>query len=66
MGAWENRNFENDHAMDFVGDFTDNPSLAMIEGALSTVVELGAEEEYIEADEASVALAATTNSYSCY
>jgi len=57
MGAWGNRNFENDQAMDFVGDFTDNPSLESLEEALATVIEQG-EEEYIEVDEASAALAA--------
>lgn len=44
--------------MDFVGDFTDNPSLESLEEALSTVIEQGEEEEYIEVDEASAALAA--------
>ncbi|WP_083325981.1 DUF4259 domain-containing protein [Hymenobacter coccineus] len=58
MGAWGNRNFENDQAMDFVGDFIDSPSLESIEDALTTVVDLGEEGEYIEVDEASVALAA--------
>jgi hypothetical protein len=58
MGAWGNRNFENDQAMDFVGDFTDNPSLESLEEALSTVIEQGEEGEYIEVDEASAALAA--------
>lgn len=58
MGAWGNRNFENDQAMDFVGDFTDKPSLKSLEEALATVVDLGEEGDYIEADEASAALAA--------
>ena len=58
MGAWGNRNFENDQAMDFVGDFTDNPSSESLEEALSTVIEQGKEGEYIEVDEASAALAA--------
>jgi hypothetical protein len=58
MGAWGNRNFENDQAMDFVGDFTDNPSLESLEEALATVVDLGDEGQYIEVDEASAALAA--------
>ena len=58
MGAWGDRNFENDQAMDFAGDFTDNPSLESLEEALTTVVNLGDEGEYIETDEASAALAA--------
>jgi len=36
MGAWENRNFENDQALDFVGDFTDNPSSESLEEAGSS------------------------------
>ena len=58
MGAWGNRNFENDQALDFVGDFTDNPSSESLEEALTTVIEQGEDEEYIEVDEASTALAA--------
>lgn len=58
MGAWGNRNFENDQAMDFVGDFTDNPTLENLEETLSIVIEQGEEEEYADIEEASAALAA--------
>ncbi|MFC6223240.1 DUF4259 domain-containing protein [Hymenobacter artigasi] len=58
MGAWGHQNFENDSAMDFVGEFIESPSLDVINEALSVVIEAGAEEEYIEVDEASAALAA--------
>ena len=58
MGAWGNRNFENDQAMDFVGGFTANPSLKSLDEALATVIEQGEEEEYIEVEEACAALAA--------
>jgi len=58
MGAWGIRNFENDQALDFTDDFTDNPSTESLEEALAVVVELGEENEYIEVDEASAALAA--------
>jgi hypothetical protein len=58
MGAWGNRNFENDQAMDFVGDFTANPSSESLEEAFTTVIEQGEDEEYMEVDEASAALAA--------
>jgi len=58
MGAWGHQNFENDAAMDFVGDFMESPSIDTIKEALRLVIEAGAEEEYIETDEASAALAA--------
>jgi riboflavin biosynthesis pyrimidine reductase len=58
MGAWGNHNFDNDQAMDFVGDFIDNPSLESLVEVLTTVVDLGKDGEYIEVDEASAALAA--------
>ena len=44
--------------MDFVSDFTDNPSLESLEEALTTVVDLSEEDEYIEIAEDSAALAA--------
>ena len=58
MGAWGYQNFENDSAMDFVGDFKESPTIDVIKEALSLVIEAGTEEEYIEADEASAALIA--------
>ncbi|MVN75693.1 DUF4259 domain-containing protein [Hymenobacter sp. HMF4947] len=58
MGAWGSRNFENDSALDFVGAFTTTPSVENLAAALTTVINLGAEGEYIEVEEASAALAA--------
>ena len=58
MGAWGYRNFENDSAMNFVGDFKELPTIDVIKEALSLVIEVGTEEEYIEADEATAALIA--------
>jgi hypothetical protein len=58
MGAWGHQNFENDAAMDFVGDFMESPVVDTIQEALLLVIEAGAEEEYIDTDEASAALAA--------
>ena len=58
MGAWGNRNFENDAAEDFLDEFRDLPTDAMLLEALMAVVEAGEEETYIEAEEASAALAA--------
>ena len=58
MGAWGNRNFENDAAEDFLDEFRDLPTDAMLLEALMAVVEAGEEQTYIEAEEASAALAA--------
>ena len=58
MGAWGHRNFENDSAMDFVGDFVESPTEVALSDALAIVIKAGADEEYIEMDEASAALAA--------
>jgi hypothetical protein len=54
MGAWGFRIFENDDAADFVADFENNGSIAVaraLDGAC-------AGQEYIEAPDGSVALAA--------
>ena len=58
MGAWGHQNFENDSAMDFVGDFIESPTADAIKDALSFVIDAGREEEYIEVDESSAALVA--------
>lgn len=58
MGAWGHQNFENDSAMDFVGDFIELPTVDAIKDALSFVIDAGREEEYIEVDESSAALVA--------
>jgi hypothetical protein len=58
MGAWGHRNFENDSAMDFVGDFLVSPTEVFSSDSLAFVIDANAEEEFIEVDEASAALAA--------
>lgn len=55
MGTWGYRNFDNDTAADFAADFRDQHNEAMLLAALATAAE---EEEYIEAEVASEALAA--------
>ena len=58
MGAWGHRNVENDDAMDFVAEFKEMPSENFLVESLGLIVEAGDGEEYIEAPEASAALAA--------
>lgn len=58
MGAWGHRNFENDAALDFLAGFRQSPSEVALVEALTIVVEMGEDEEYIDADEASAALVA--------
>ena len=58
MGAWGHQNFENDAAMDFIGDFIESPNIDGIKAALIIIIDAAADEEYIETDEASIALAA--------
>jgi hypothetical protein len=55
MGTWGHRNFENDTAADFVGDFQDLPGEALLLAALANALE---EEGLIESDAAAEALAA--------
>jgi hypothetical protein len=50
MGAWGTGIFENDDAMDFIGDLVDG------EASLDDALALG--DEYVEAPDASIALAA--------
>ena len=44
--------------MDFVGDFLESPTEVSIADSLGFVIDANADKEYIEVDEASVALAA--------
>lgn len=57
MGAWGTGNFENDDASDWLNDFCDNPDEKQILDALLSVTETD-EDEYLEAPDCSVALAA--------
>jgi hypothetical protein len=56
MGAWGTGVFENDDAADFVGDVVEGNSLAPIKAAIDRVLQI--EGEYLEAPDASQALAA--------
>lgn len=55
MGAWGIKNFENDSALDWVGEFVDNADPEFISETLIDVIE---NDDYIEVDEGSYALAA--------
>jgi hypothetical protein len=56
MGAWGHRTFENDSALDWLGDLAEgDPSLV---GEALDVAAGSAEDAYLEVDEASAALAA--------
>ena len=56
MGAWGISAFENDNALDWLGDFCDNPNEQSLEDAFAAVNEIG--EEYLEAPESDEALIA--------
>lgn len=56
MGAWGNGNFENDDALDWLQEF-ENGGAAAVAAALDHVTSLS-EGDYLEAPEASMALAA--------
>jgi len=55
MGAWGIKNFENDSALDWLGDFSENQDPGFIEETLLVVLE---NEEDLEADDCCYALAA--------
>jgi hypothetical protein len=54
MGAWGTGNFENDDALDWLGDFSDEPSEELLFEAITEVNEV---DEYLESPECSNALA---------
>jgi hypothetical protein len=54
MGTWAHGNFENDTALDWVSDFEETPDKAFLEKSIRTILT----PNYIDAQEASVALAA--------
>ena len=56
MGAWGSGSFENDDALDWLGEFCDEPGEETISDAFGAVNEIGG--EYLEAPECSMALAA--------
>ncbi len=55
MGAWGIGVFENDDAMDFIGDLDEDPKWSRVEVALKAVA---GRRDYVEAWEASIAFAA--------
>lgn len=57
MGAWGAGSFENDDASDWIADFCEDPDEGLISEALSAVAGMDA-DEYLEAPDCSVALAA--------
>ncbi len=56
MGAWGHDTFHNDTACDFTGELTDATDLSVVEKAFAGV--LDTDEDYLDSDEASTALAA--------
>lgn len=55
MGAWGNGSFDNDDAADFIADVTDGSDVAPVRDIFATVL---AADEYLEAPDASQAIAA--------
>lgn len=55
MGTWEITNFGNDSAMDWVWDFSEDPTLSFLNKTILAVIE---EDEYLDSDIATEALAA--------
>lgn len=56
MGAWGIGNFENDDALDWLGDFADEPSEQSLRDVIAAVNE--ADDDCLESSESSSALAA--------
>lgn len=56
MGAWDHTSFGNDDACDWGGDLRSHNDLSFVEATLDAVLDAG--EEYLEAPEASEAIAA--------
>jgi hypothetical protein len=56
MGAWGHGSFENDSALDWLGELLDGKA-SLVKKALQTVAKYPA-DEYLDADDASAALAA--------
>ena len=55
MGAWDEKNFGNDSAMDWVNEFEDNPTIELLKNTLQDLVD---SDDYIDMDIASAGLAA--------
>ncbi len=57
MGAWGNRGFDNDCAMDFVGDFLDAPKVKLLDEAFRKITDAPS-DKYLEAPDCEEAIAA--------
>jgi hypothetical protein len=57
MGAWGVGSLENDSALDWLGFFEDQPDLGLLESTFAAVAD-AEEDDYLEVDEASSAIAA--------
>ena len=56
MGAWDATSFGNDTACDWLGDFTEEDDLSIVEAAFQTILDVG--DEYLDSDEALQGIAA--------
>ncbi len=59
MGAWGFKPLENDDAADLSAEFADSKDISILERAIDQIVNLG-EKEYLEAPEASMAIASAS------
>ena len=57
MGAWGAGSFQNDQALEWLGEVESEDDVALVEDALGTVAE-AAEDDFLDADDCSVAIAA--------
>ncbi|MFC6882627.1 MULTISPECIES: DUF4259 domain-containing protein [Actinomadura] len=58
MGAWGHGPFENDSAMDFVGDLADGPAEEVPEGLRSAMADMLEAGDYLEGPDVEAAIAA--------
>jgi hypothetical protein len=54
MGAWGYKNFENDTALDWLSDFTENSNISEIQNIFNYILE---QEEFLDSDESFIGLA---------
>jgi len=57
MGAWGAGSFQNDQALEWLGEVESEDDVALVEDALGTVAE-AAEDDFLDADDCTVAIAA--------
>lgn len=58
MGAWGTGPFENDAALDFLGDLADGPADAVTDGLRTAMVDVLGDQGYVEGPEMDAAIAA--------